>query len=85
MQCRENCGACCIAPSINSPLPGMPNGKPAGMHCLHLSDDYLCNIFTHPERPSLCDEFKASVDVCGSNRKEALQLISILEIETCPT
>lgn len=84
MQCRENCGACCIAPSINSPLPDMPNGKPAGMKCLHLADDYLCQIFTHPARPSLCDEFKAGIDVCGTNREEALQLISILEIETSP-
>ncbi|HBO0679766.1 TPA: YkgJ family cysteine cluster protein, partial [Pseudomonas aeruginosa] len=23
MQCRAGCGACCIAPSISSPLPGM--------------------------------------------------------------
>ncbi|MFO6380325.1 hypothetical protein ACLBYN_47875, partial [Pseudomonas aeruginosa] len=22
MQCRAGCGACCIAPSISSPLPG---------------------------------------------------------------
>ncbi|MCF5019628.1 YkgJ family cysteine cluster protein, partial [Pseudomonas lactis] len=29
MKCREGCGACCIAPSISSPLPGMPQGKPA--------------------------------------------------------
>ncbi|MCR3872443.1 YkgJ family cysteine cluster protein, partial [Pseudomonas aeruginosa] len=28
MQCRAGCGACCIAPSISSPLPGMPAGKP---------------------------------------------------------
>ncbi|HCL3974602.1 TPA: YkgJ family cysteine cluster protein, partial [Pseudomonas aeruginosa] len=26
MQCRAGCGACCIAPSISSPLPGMPAG-----------------------------------------------------------
>lgn len=84
MQCRENCGACCIAPSINSPLPDMPNGKPAGVRCLHLSDDYLCKIFTSSERPSLCDEFKASLDVCGVNQEQALQLISVLEVETSP-
>ncbi|WP_429347626.1 hypothetical protein [Paraburkholderia sp. Clong3] len=27
--CRPDCGACCIAPSISSPIPGMPNGKPS--------------------------------------------------------
>ena len=84
MQCRNSCGACCIAPSINTPLPGMPNGKPAGVRCLHLSEDYLCKIFTDPARPKLCDQFKAGIDVCGTNREEALRLISILEIETSP-
>ncbi|MDW3636530.1 YkgJ family cysteine cluster protein, partial [Vibrio sp. Vb0667] len=24
MDCRLGCGACCIAPSISSPIPGMP-------------------------------------------------------------
>ncbi|HED3481006.1 TPA: YkgJ family cysteine cluster protein, partial [Klebsiella pneumoniae] len=23
MECRTDCGACCIAPSISSPIPGM--------------------------------------------------------------
>jgi len=27
IDCRSGCGACCIAPSISSPIPGMPNGK----------------------------------------------------------
>ena len=84
MQCREGCGACCIAPSINSALPNMPNGKPAGVRCLNLGDDYRCKIFGQPERPALCDGFKANDDVCGSNRLEALQLISILEKNTAP-
>lgn len=26
-ECRPGCGACCIAPSISSPIPGMPEGK----------------------------------------------------------
>ncbi len=26
--CRPGCGACCIAPSITTPIPGMPHGKP---------------------------------------------------------
>ncbi|MFS9540720.1 YkgJ family cysteine cluster protein, partial [Klebsiella pneumoniae] len=26
MECRTDCGACCIAPSISSPIPGMPQG-----------------------------------------------------------
>ncbi|GLS92262.1 hypothetical protein GCM10007916_33320 [Psychromonas marina] len=63
----------------------MPNGKPAGVRCLNLGEDYRCKIFGLPERPALCDGFKANLDVCGTSREEALQLISILEIETSPT
>jgi Fe-S-cluster containining protein len=85
MQCRENCGACCIAPSINTPLPNMPNGKPAGVRCFNLSDDNLCKIFGDPERPQLCDDFKAGLDVCGKMREEALVLIERLEFETTPS
>ncbi|EQA7518310.1 YkgJ family cysteine cluster protein, partial [Shigella flexneri] len=25
MECRPGCGACCTAPSIFSPIPGMPD------------------------------------------------------------
>lgn len=28
LPCRPDCGACCTAPSITSPIPGMPDGKP---------------------------------------------------------
>ena len=51
MKCREGCGACCIAPSISSPIPGMPNGKPAGERCVQLSVENLCSIFGQPGAP----------------------------------
>ncbi len=79
MECRENCGACCIVPSISSPIPGMPNGKPAGVRCIHLSDDYRCLIFTSPDRPRVCDGFKAEKLVCGDSRQDALQVLCDLE------
>lgn len=82
MQCRMNCGACCEAPSITSFIPGMPNGKPAGVRCINLSDDNLCLIFGREDRPKLCDSFKATADVCGTNRLDALYLISDLEAQT---
>lgn len=82
MQCREACGACCIAPSITSPLPGMPNGKPAGERCLHLLADQRCAIFHSPERPAVCAGFKAEASVCGSTAEEALRIIGWLEGET---
>jgi len=79
MNCRPRCGACCIAPSISSPIPGMPNGKPAGVPCIHLTSDYSCAIFNHPERPKVCADFKAEELICGRNRMEALQTLTKLE------
>lgn len=79
MKCRERCGACCIAPSISSAIPGMPDGKPAGVPCIHLSDDYRCLIFGDQDRPAVCDQFKAEPEVCGTSREEALILLVSLE------
>ncbi|WP_163934027.1 YkgJ family cysteine cluster protein [Paraferrimonas sp. SM1919] len=79
MDCRLGCGACCIAPSINLPIPGMPNGKKAGERCIQLDDNNLCKLFGKPERPALCGQFKAGKDVCGDSSTEALALITELE------
>jgi Fe-S-cluster containining protein len=75
MECRPGCGACCIAPSISSPIPGMPNGKPAGVRCIHLDDHNLCMLWGRPERPGFCDALPAVEDHCGQTREEALQLL----------
>ena len=75
MKCREGCGACCIAPSISSPLPGMPHGKPAGVRCVHLSVEQLCQLFGQPQRPAVCSDFKADIDVCGTGQADAIRLI----------
>ena len=75
MDCRKNCGACCIALSISSPIPGMPDGKPAGVRCLHLLEDYSCAIYQSGERPKVCSDFKAEPDFCGSSREEALRIL----------
>lgn len=82
MECRRGCGACCIAPSISGPLPGMPLGKPAGVPCVHLLDNMDCALFGQPERPAVCESFKAMADVCGTNQQEALWLITELELAT---
>lgn len=79
MKCREKCGACCIAPSISTPLPGLPDGKPAGIACIHLSEDYSCKIYDQPDKPAVCSKFKADPDVCGTNQEEAMILLSALE------
>jgi len=44
MECRIGCGACCIAPSLSSSIPGMEQGKPAGVACIHLTSGYVCAI-----------------------------------------
>ncbi|WP_412524121.1 YkgJ family cysteine cluster protein, partial [Escherichia coli] len=51
MDCRSDCGACCIAPSISSPIPGMPQGKPANTRCVQLWNENLCMIFGSELRP----------------------------------
>lgn len=79
IECRAGCGACCVAISISSPIPGMPNGKPAGVRCIHLSADGLCALFGKSERPAVCLGFRAEKEVCGNNREEAVSIISGLE------
>jgi hypothetical protein len=66
-------------PSISSPIPGMPNGKPGGMRCIHLTNDFRCGIFHSPDRPRVCDGFKAEQLFCGTNRIEALTILANLE------
>jgi Fe-S-cluster containining protein len=85
MECRGQCGACCIAPSINSPIPGMPDGKPAGVRCVQLLDDMRCAIFGQPERPAFCGGIQPSLEMCGNDRNHALQWLTRLEIETAPS
>ncbi|QTF91258.1 YkgJ family cysteine cluster protein [Halomonas sp. BM-2019] len=81
-ECRPGCGACCIAPSINSPIPGMPQGKPAGVRCVQLDAQNLCRLFGDSRRPALCERFQFEAALCGGNRDEALARIDALEIAT---
>ena len=82
MECRAGCGACCIAPSISSAIPGMPMGKPAGVRCVQLSADNLCLLFGTAQRPAVCGQFAADQLVCGNSREEAIQLLGWLEQAT---
>ena len=79
MECRVGCGACCIAPSIHTPMPNMPQGKKAGERCLNLNADNLCQLFGLPERPAFCAAFQAELCVCGASQEEAVRLIGWLE------
>lgn len=84
MDCRVGCGACCIAPSISSPIPGMPHGKPAGVRCVQLTDDNRCKLFGQPERPAVCSRLRPSEAMCGRSAAEALANLIRLEEITDP-
>lgn len=85
MECRPGCAACCIAISINSKLPGYRKGKKAGVRCSNLDNEtLLCKIWGTQEYPPVCREFRAGIEHCGKNNKEAMVLLQKLEIETLP-
>ncbi|MEH6451925.1 MAG: YkgJ family cysteine cluster protein [Psychromonas sp.] len=79
MECRLGCGACCIAPSISSSIPGMEAGKPAGIRCIQLNELNLCKLFGKAERPQVCSDFKPCPDLCATSNQQAL--INITELE----
>ncbi len=84
MDCRSDCGACCIAPSISSPIPGMPNGKPANTRCVQLDDNMRCLLFFSPLRPKVCGSLQASREMCHGHRDDALIYLHKLERDTAP-
>ncbi len=84
MDCRSGCGACCIAPSVSSPIPGMPNGKPMNTRCVQLSEDNLCLIFGSPLRPKVCSGLQPTGDMCLTTREEAIIYLLELEQKTLP-
>lgn len=85
MDCRPACAACCIAPSISSPIPGMEGGKPAGVRCVQLDDADRCRIFGDPRRPAVCASLAPSPQMCGTRREMAMRWLADLERLTAPT
>ncbi len=84
MECRIGCGACCIALSISSPIPGMPDGKPAGVRCLQLSPDNRCLLMGKRERPEVCLNLRPAEEMCGRTFEEAYMYLEFLERCTAP-
>jgi len=82
--CRVGCGACCIALSISSPIPGMPGGKPAGVRCVQLTADNRCRLYGLPERPAVCVNLRPNREMCGESMAEALAYLEALERATRP-
>ncbi len=84
LACRPGCGACCIAPSISSPIPGMPFGKPAGVPCVQLDENHRCKIFGSPLRPAVCGSLMPDAQMCGDSREQALRWLGCVEEMTAP-
>ena len=84
MECRVGCGACCIAPSITSFIPGMPFGKAAGERCVQLSADNRCLLFGDPRRPRVCLDLRPSGEMCGETNAAAMVYLTVLEARTRP-
>jgi Fe-S-cluster containining protein len=82
--CREGCGACCVVPGIVQPFYGMPEGKPVGVRCIHLTSSLGCSLFNDPRRPSVCTNFMPQPDVCGDSRDEAMALVTLLDKASQP-
>ena len=56
----------------------MENGKPAGVRCIHLTGDYKCALFGEPDRPEVCNAFRAETLFCGTSREEAMRILMSL-------
>lgn len=84
MNCRVGCAACCIVVSISSPIPGMPDGKPAGIRCVQLTNDNKCSLFGKPDRPSVCGSLRPSEEMCGRTDEQAYAYLHMLEQMTKP-
>jgi len=62
----------------------MPNGKPAGVRCIQLTDANACAIFGKPERPAVCRNLRPELSMCGESASEAMRFLERLERQTAP-
>jgi uncharacterized protein len=81
-KCRQGCGACCVFMSISSPIPGHPNGKPAGVTCNALTKTWECSLYNTDLFPAICKQFKGDPETCGKTFEEAKKGIIALERQT---
>ena len=79
IECRIGCGACCIAPSISTAMPGHPQGKKAGIRCANLDKQNRCLLFGKPDRPEVCIRFQATEEFCRSTDEQAFVILTELE------
>jgi uncharacterized protein len=65
-------------------MPGLPQGKPAGMACPHLDEQLRCSLFEKPQRPAVCAALRPNLEMCGPDRDHALRYLAHLEQATAP-
>jgi len=65
-------------------MPGLPNGKAAGVACPHLDEALRCRLFGRPERPAVCGSLAPSAEMCGNDREHAMRFLNHLEQATRP-
>ena len=82
MKCRVGCGACCIAPSISSPILRYAQWQTGGVRCIQLNEDNMCNLYGRKNRPAVCNSFQPSEEMCGQSAQEAYAYLSRLEEQT---
>jgi len=70
--------------SIGSPIPGMPDGKPAGVACVQLDADLRCRLYGRPERPAVCSSLLRDDAWCGPDAETARARWAALEDATRP-
>ena len=62
----------------------MPHGKPAGVRCIQLLDDFKCALFGKPQRPAFCGGLQPNLEMCGETQAQAITWLSNLERATMP-
>ncbi len=62
----------------------MPNGKPAGVRCIHLDAELRCGIFNDATRPRVCGSLKPEPQMCGHGAEKAIEFLTQLELATRP-
>jgi uncharacterized protein len=63
-------------------MPGLPQGKPAGLPCPHLDENLRCKLFGRRERPAVCGSLQPSLEMCGDSREHAVRWLTELEQAT---
>jgi hypothetical protein len=66
-------------------MPGLPDGKPAGVRCPHLTEDVRCALFGRPERPAVCSGLMPEPAMCRDTAEQALAQLTRWERQTAPS